>query len=184
MITKFNYWKLITENPDRITIKTDDDGIITYDDIAVHYDLDAYPFGYLSKTTINKLKESEHGVNSEIFIVGPKKSKHNEIYYDDILLNRKMYSYPGRVWTDKKLISFWEYPDDKTFKKIIKELENHFSNKFDKNFKIDDSWKVEVLVKKDNKERIDLDADEMMKLYWNSIDNEKYGREAHGEKIF
>jgi len=30
--------------------------------------------------------------------------------------------YPGRLWKDKKLISFWVYPSANLFKKIISEL--------------------------------------------------------------
>jgi hypothetical protein len=37
---------------------------------------------------------------------------------------RKDYQYPGRLWTDAKIISFWDYPSNKTeMKKLIEELE-------------------------------------------------------------
>jgi hypothetical protein len=57
-------------------------------------------------------------------------------------------TFSGRLWKNKKIISFWEYPDRKTYKFMIdginKELEFFYpKQKFD--IMNDPQWKVEIL---------------------------------------
>ncbi len=53
---------------------------------------------------------------------------------------RKDGFFSGRVWTDKKLISFWEYPDAEDFLILIADLENELGQQI-----LGKRWKVEVL---------------------------------------
>lgn len=53
---------------------------------------------------------------------------------------RKEGFFSGRVWTDKKLISFWEYPDAEDFLILIDDLEKELGQPI-----LGKRWKVEVL---------------------------------------
>lgn len=53
---------------------------------------------------------------------------------------RKEGFFSGRVWTDKKLISFWEYPDAEDFLILIDDLEKELGQSI-----LGKRWKVEVL---------------------------------------
>jgi len=56
--------------------------------------------------------------------------------------------FAGRVWADHKLISFWEYPDQETFFKIIKGIESKLKEFYpERRFNLlrDSKWKVEII---------------------------------------
>lgn len=59
-------------------------------------------------------------------------------------MERTKWKFPGRIWTEQKLISFWVYPNVEEFKKIIKGLEEAL----DINIMNDPEYYVEVLVPK------------------------------------
>jgi len=120
MITQFNKYILITEDPDTI-----------YDDkIEYNYaDNDAYPF--LIKPNLNHTKVEE-------LLIGKKGTTHagSGIWYD---VKNKDYS--GRLWLDNKIMSFWVYPNPILFTSIIEEIEKHFNIKMFNN-----NWRIEVLM--------------------------------------
>lgn len=68
-----------------------------------------------------------------IFHLGPAGQTHP----DGI---RKNGFFSGRVWTNKKLISFWEYPDAEDFLILIADLEKELGHSI-----LGKKWKVEVL---------------------------------------
>jgi len=55
-------------------------------------------------------------------------------------------SFSGRVWADRKLISFWVYPSEFEFKDIAAELSERLSKKgYNADILNDPEWKVEIL---------------------------------------
>lgn len=66
---------------------------------------------------------------------------------------RKFLDYAGRIWVDRKVISFWEFPHKNEFYRLTSEL-----NKQANGFKIDKTWKVEVLNDKDKEVLVPFDA--------------------------
>jgi hypothetical protein len=118
MITKFNKY-LITENPD--TIKTNGEEY-------KYNDNDAIPlFSIISDN--NEL---------ENMYIGRKGIMHSDIDGINDVSSRK--SYPGRLWLNSKLMSFWTYPDEKLFKSMILFLEKNLNIKIFKN-----GWQLEVV---------------------------------------
>jgi len=106
----------LTESPDDVKSKSPR--------IRTNYtNPDAIPFGYID------------GV-MQIGDVGKKQT------HDDMLGGkhvREDFDYAGRLWTTKKVISFWQYPEDKNrFNKVIQDL-----NKYSE-INIDDSWYIEI----------------------------------------
>jgi hypothetical protein len=71
--------------------------------------------------------------------------------------------YGGRIWTEEKVISFWDYPDKKNLKKIVKNLEKKLKIKIWNNdyhieiFNFDD--KDEYIEYKDKLWNLDNDFD-------------------------
>lgn len=61
---------------------------------------------------------------------------------------RRAKAYPGRLWKDEKIMSFWEYPDKETFNKIIEQINQKLSDYYpDQKWDImnDPDWMVEVI---------------------------------------
>lgn len=56
--------------------------------------------------------------------------------------------YEGRLWKNKKIISFWDYPPPEDFEKVIKSIESELSDKANIDLDIwnDPEWKVEVIL--------------------------------------
>ena len=51
--------------------------------------------------------------------------------------------YPGRIWLDNKIISFWKYPEDnKKLRKIITDIENRLKM----NIWNDNEWRMEIII--------------------------------------
>jgi len=69
--------------------------------------------------------------------------------------------YPGRLWTNNKIISFWTYPNILLFKSIIKKIENELNIKIFNN-----GWKIEVVRK--NGEIMKTEYSEDVDNYYNS----------------
>ena len=138
MITKFQNYNLITENPD--TIK--DGRKVLYFWRA----FDAVPFLF----NVNE----DHTKATEVY-VGDTQETHNEIYYEDVA------AYPGRLWLNDKIMSFWIYPNEKLFVSMIKKLEEEMNIKIFNN-----GWRLEV-VKNKNKNK-----NEIMRKKFNSKEDE------------
>lgn len=108
--------RAINEDPNEIILKK---GLrnLSHDDIFKYYNGDNYAFGFMN----GKFAIERGSTHVELF--GPK----NYLYA----------KYSGRLWKDKKVISFWDQPDKNNFRKILAEIE-----KF--GIHIDSSWLVEV----------------------------------------
>ena len=59
----------------------------------------------------------------------------------------KVDAYSGRLWKERKMISFWNYPDKKRFFDIIEGLSARLGREYNEEIDIlgDPEWKVEVL---------------------------------------
>jgi hypothetical protein len=89
------------------------------------YDLDVWVFSYY---------------NGEFKIIQYKPTN-NIIHYDLFDIGRENTDFPGRLWANSKVISFWKYPKDIIeLYKIISDI-NNSQNKF----KIDDEWLIEII---------------------------------------
>ena len=122
MITTFQKFKLITENPDTVPLGG-------YN--ALHYyDADAIPF-YVN---VN----SDHTKVKDIFL-GEKSGLHSSIdrNYKGKLDER---SYKGRLWLKSKIISFWIYPSEILFVSFIEKLEEKLNKKMFNN-----GWKINIM---------------------------------------
>lgn len=71
----------------------------------------AFPFGYIR----GKLYIGEH------------RKTHGDIGPNGGDLSRSKMKYPGRMWTNKKVLSFWQYPSTSELKSIIRDLEHTFN---------------------------------------------------------
>ncbi|MFW5700751.1 MAG: GNAT family N-acetyltransferase [bacterium] len=88
-------------------------------------DSDAITFGYLD----NEMIIGDMG----------RRQTHDDITGDRFQYTREDFDYAGRLWVDKKVISLWQYPDNKeTFIGIIKDLNKH------PEINIDNSWFIEI----------------------------------------
>jgi len=63
-------------------------------------------------------------------------------------LYREDYTYAGRLWLKRKVISFWSYPDQSKYVKLMKQLGNH---KYVKQNLLGKDWKIEIVPGKDGK---------------------------------
>lgn len=71
-------------------------------------------------------------------------------YHFDIGNSRASFSYPGRLWTKSKIISFWHYPREREeFDELIKLLNEVLRGD---QVKIDKTWRIDV-----NEKLVDID---------------------------
>lgn len=115
----FDYMKIkkITESPDHVFYRN-----------LKWTDESAYPFFAFYDAGVVYVEVGESG-NS----------------HDTLDSHENNRGYSGRMWFDKKIISFWSYPDQDVFKKIIDELEYILNKKlWNKN------WKIECVIYNNN----------------------------------
>jgi hypothetical protein len=95
MATKYKFSEeKLNENPDGVNLETLE---------LMPFDRDAYAFGqYAGKMHLGYLKT------------------HGGMLDKDWA--RKKYAYPGRLWSLRKVMSFWKYPSLAQMKKLIKEI--------------------------------------------------------------
>lgn len=122
MITKFNQYKLITEDPDYIYINDDESYSLSEDD--------ALPFLCSVNKDETKVKQ---------IYLGSYGDYHSSIN-DELPRNKR--AYPGRLWLNGKILSFWVYPNVELFKSIIRSLENELNIKIFNN-----GWRMEIIRK-------------------------------------
>lgn len=112
--------RIIKESPDTVNLPNGD--ILKFDDPK------SYPFGYLGS-----------GLH-----IGKEGTYHVQEFEDEegnIKVSRRMFKYPGRIWLEGKIISFWQYPLDKNkLKDIIKELEKQLKIRIYNN-----GYKIEIV---------------------------------------
>jgi hypothetical protein len=120
MIKNFENFKLITESPDKIIYS----GEVLH---AESNDARAFLFTINSNNTVKDTYISELGIY------------HSE-WIDNINVPQEQRAYPGRLWENHKLITFWAYPNEKLFIDIIKNIEKTLNIKMFNN-----NWKIEIL---------------------------------------
>lgn len=111
MITKFEFFKL-NESPDHIDNYKGNYLTVT--------DFDAVGFTVKTNKEQTKVKT----------ITISKAGEYHSGYH----------SYPGRLWLNSKVITFWVYPNPVMFKEIIKKLEEELQIRIFNN-----DWKVEII---------------------------------------
>ena len=122
--TKYKF----TENVKRFDLFESPDYIINKElGLDLDYeDKDAIPFGY----------------QNNIFVIGVPRKSH---YYS--IDNRDKLKFPGRIWKNSKVISFWNpQPTKEQLDKIVNDLNNNW-NRFDKRRKpvnVDGEWTIEI----------------------------------------
>jgi hypothetical protein len=132
MIIKFDEYTLIKESPDHIDDRFNGKRLDVEDTDAIAFFVDTNE----KHTKVEKLYVTEFGQFHSY--IGP------------------YHSYPGRLWKNSKVITFWVYPNPVLFKNIIKKLETQLSIKIFNN-----EWKVEVVRnKKGDITTRDVDAGE------------------------
>lgn len=120
MIIKYKNF-LITESPDLLYTKTGKHEVTDNDAIA-----------FFSEVNNNHTEAT-------IVYVGNSGESHAKVGYAEGRV------YPGRLWLNDKLISFWVYPNPQLFKTIMITLEKKLNIQIYNN-----DWRVEV-IKKDGK---------------------------------
>ena len=148
--------EMFTKTSDKIEEildKLNEDPDTVYDNDGNYIDFvgskTAFPFGY---TEDNEIK------------IGNTESTHAEIddFYRNFGENIDVpHKYRGRVFADKKIISFWEYPEKDELNKVLKDIENEinriktkYSGKYGveelPEVKFDNSWEIDTVSEEDD----------------------------------
>lgn len=122
---------IIKESPDSLNARFGDD-YVTY----IWPDYSSYAFGYYSGKFYIEA-EKTHGS------LGAFNKKGDEVY-------RENFTYPGRIWPTKKIISFWKYPKnrkmlDRVFVDINKNTELNINP---------NEWYIDVMLDSNSKKTI------------------------------
>lgn len=105
----------------------------------------------MAKRYKDRIKELEN--------LEPLSVKEMAIYekWNELPFTRDQWTYPGRVWTRSKIISFWEYPKTKSeLLKTIKAVEKSLGKRI-----VGANWKLEIVDKDDmwKTDLVDVDSD-------------------------
>jgi len=125
------------ESPDRLEI---DNKFLTYNTY------NARPFGIIKDKFKMNDKKFTRGEVKDNFVLGREYSIHPLISLDLFgdswdQIPYKYFDYAGRLWSEDKVISFWEYPESKEELQRVIDHINTMSY-----FKIDDTWRIEIVV--------------------------------------
>jgi hypothetical protein len=130
-------WNKLHENADYTNYQ---DKPLTWEDI------EAIGFGY-------------HWTNNYVLIDDPEddpeEARYEMIVFEQDAHNfvddrkgRIGFDYPGRLWVDSKVISFWEHPPQNKIQKVLEDIEEAVLLKTDYEVDFDDSdWVIEVFNK-------------------------------------
>lgn len=69
-----------------------------------------------------------------------------EKYYDNAPFSRNIFEYPGRIWKNEKVISFWDYPTSYKLFPLLKQLEKEWRRRFPDKKPLDftdSDWRIE-----------------------------------------
>ena len=197
MVSNFNDYLLIKENPDTITASGKN---------LWFNDSDAIPFFFqvnsnhteVVKVFVGDFGESHRHINCPI--PEPDPDFYDDIYDEDDAENSVQSSlstksktsltncnpnekraYAGRLWLNNKIISFWVYPNVTLFKSMIESLEEELSIKIYNN-----NWVVEVL-KDENEPDFDFKIrqpdDEEEDFYFGSRDTSRETRYSYDQVL-
>jgi len=125
---------LLTENPEWVTIN--------YDKFSFG-DSEARAFAWYK----GKLYVGENSTDWHYSLV-PRDVKKKKADKDYDYISRKKLEYPGRLWLKEKIMSFWKYPPESKWKKLMKELGSH--SNINTNL-LSKSWRVEIVPNKNGK---------------------------------
>lgn len=140
--------KYVKESPDGVFVGHGDKKRTNVTDWR---DLDAIVFGFDSGNAYiapePRMTHTDMGIISisPSYYIESLNMTEDEIadYYGDIIgFDRANFEYPGRMWTKRKIISFWEYPEFSNLKNVLKKLEDEYKEIYGKplgimNFKIE-----------------------------------------------
>jgi hypothetical protein len=114
--------------------------------IAKFDDPDSHAFGIDRDHA--RMKVSKSGEDH----VQMDKDYEQELGYDEYAEN----VHEGRLWKDKKIISFWDSPKPEHLEKIIRAIEKELKRKEGINLQMwdDPEWKIEVMVSPETGERV------------------------------
>ena len=102
MATKYKFTEqLLKENPDHVDIVGGGE---------IWYDQGGYAFGMKNNKAYVSIEDDTHG---DIHVNG-------ETHY------REWFDFPGRIWPHQKIMSFWSYPTEAEFKKMLRPLKKEF----------------------------------------------------------
>lgn len=139
MITRFNKFQLITEDPDSVYYKDDD----------LHWqDSDARAFAVKTNDERSEITD---------FSIGD----YGEMHSDNNLVSDYGWEFPGRIWENRKLISFWCYPSVKLFKQIVKNIEDELDIEIFNN-----GWSIEIIRRKGEVVKKDFSEADVEDLYY------------------
>jgi len=159
----------LNESPDKV--------LNSYDDLIAHWSNDdAIAFGFLNGRAFvgynntlffesNKIsQDKKYEIDHTAWKSVEKMQMHRGIsdfygvlYGDNgIGSDRSSFEHPGRLWTNSKVISFWQYPDKNKMPSLLKELSTEIEHIY--GLKVDFSnYRIEI---KTNEYQADLDADD------------------------
>jgi hypothetical protein len=104
---------ILNETPDSVQLKAT--GMV----VAKWHFGDARPFGYKNgKMRIGDRAKTHHDITNIYNDLGGK------------TLSRKDYKYSGRLWMNKKIISFWDYPPFGELKKVLADIEKEMKYRY------------------------------------------------------
>ena len=132
---------MLNESPDNIK----------YEGSSINWDgHGTYPFGFIGdKFMIGREGETHGNILKRKY---PLRINIPMMYFDELKSYIKdKFSYHGRIFSLQKVITFWQYPNPEKFKEII-DLINKYNDNIPPylvskmiNFKIDDTWKIEII---------------------------------------
>ena len=113
------------------------------------YDVQAFPFICEVDTNHKKLLKILFGWSgaSHYHMFDPDEN-HREEYVDQDWVD-KHGSYPGRVWMDDMVISFWTYPSVELFKQIVSGIEKEKGVRIMGTIENKSGWEIEVVMDDD-----------------------------------
>jgi len=145
--------KLLRENPD---------GVYVGNTRLSYTEGDAHAFGiHKGKAYFSDPGGVHFAIRDHLLDRGEIKEKD----YDDFPYLRGDYKYPGRLWAEDKVISFWEFPKQNQIKSIISKLERGSGLKIWNN-----GWQVEVIDKGGKIYRPDSREDDPREPSWDAYD--------------
>lgn len=139
----------INESPDMI--QADNLKTVTGSDNLNFRNNDAIAFGYYGKKRKKRMLVSMPG--DAHYQLGNKENynimKYSKMFDKDIPnIDRTDLTYPGRLWKNEKIISFWTYPPKNELVKILSDIEKEYEKRFNKKLQIDNTWYIEIIEKK------------------------------------
>lgn len=118
----------LTENPDKLI----------HGNVRAGWNQsDAYPFGYIGGKFLISKKPGIIHVDMIVDAINNKDISVNDIKGFKGEVSRDHMNFPGRLWKERKVMSFWEYPSKEELDKIKSDMKEN-------GFTISNDWKIET----------------------------------------